>query len=96
MEKNTLYGLVALAVILGLYRWWWHKKEGLTGSPNSEKINKQTAEIQALYDKLSKITVTQASLDDLQAAVDQNVDNTTDLQNLIQQKKAQEEAYPPN
>jgi type II secretory pathway component PulM len=94
MENNTLYCIVAFTVLVGLYRWWWHRREGLTGTPNSERINKQTAEIQALYDQLSKVTVSQASLDDLQTKVDQNVDNTTDLQNLLQQKKAQEEAYP--
>jgi hypothetical protein len=91
------YWVLAVLVLVLLYVWWRRTREGLdnNATPNSQKINQQTIDIQTLADQLSKITVSQQTLDDLQTCVDNNVDSTTNVQNIVQQKQAQQEAYPP-
>jgi hypothetical protein len=84
-------------IFLVLFYLLWRSKEGLSNNTTvGQQINRQTADIQLLANNLSSVNITQDALDALQTCVDNNVENTSNLQTLLEQQKAQSMAYPEN
>ena len=89
-----MYLFLAFSFLVVFYLIW-RSKEGLSNNTTvDQQINRQTADIQLLADNLSSVNITQDALDGLQTCVDNNVENTSNLQTLLEQQKAQSMAYP--
>lgn len=71
---------------------WCNNKEPFDGSPY-EYTQGQSGEIQQLYDKIQKITLTEALIDSLQSDNDQTTDQINQLQANVP-TKTEKEAYP--
>jgi len=71
---------------------WCNHKEPFDGSPY-EYTQGQAGEIQQLYDKIQKITLTEALIDSLQSDNDQTTDQINQLQANMP-TKIEKEAYP--
>ena len=84
---------IFVAVILVFLGWFFQIREPFNPSP-SDTVQEQAGMIQQLHDTISKITLSEASIDAVQSESDQTTDQIIQLkQNLPSKEPAK--AYPP-
>ena len=83
--------LLVFLLLLCIYVYI-HRKEPLNLSPY-EMVQEQSGKIQQIHDKLSTITLSEASIDALQEENDQTTDQINQLQENIPSTEVAE-AYP--
>jgi Tfp pilus assembly protein PilO len=82
-----------VAMVLVFLGWLYQTREPFDPSP-SDTVQEQAGAIQQLHETLSKITLSEASVEALQSESDQTTNQITQLkQNLPSKEPAK--AYPP-
>ena len=84
---------IFIAILLVILGWIYQIREPFDQSP-SDLVQEQAGIIQQLHDKISRITLSEASIDDLQSENDQTTDQITKLQQNLP-SDAPAKAYPP-
>ena len=88
----SIFMILFLAFILFALLLYFKVSEPLDTSPY-EMVQEQSGVIQQLHDTISKITMTEASVDSLQSECDETTDQINQLQANMP-SNATEEAYP--
>jgi hypothetical protein len=85
--------IIVLFLSVALYFLYKNIREPLESSPY-EMVQEQAGAIQQIHDTLTKITLSEASIDALQSENDQTTDQINQLQQNIPSTAAAD-AYPP-
>lgn len=83
---------ILIAILLVFLGWVYQIREPFDQS-SSDLVQEQAGIIQQLHDKITKVTLTEASVDALQTENDQTTDQITQLQQNLP-SDAPAKAYP--